>query len=281
MTAELFFIIGYVLFILVLWVIPFFRKILIEHKPELLGLSSVYIFLLADIKSSNTSLVIAGKNWDDLNSTLVVIGIILGIIGIILSSYNKSKLQTLANLTEELQETKMKLNDIQDEYFKLCSDNIKDFFKPFFSSANGNGRVSLYKHDENYFKLLGRAADNPEHRKRGLEKYPDSEGFIAKGWQNGTFEIHSIPIWKGNGSKYRSFIKINCNISDSRLNILTMKSRSFYVYRFNNHDSAKPHGIIVFEKLNETQIQTDIINGIFQTHSTQIISLLKSMKSLK
>lgn len=281
MTNDIFFLLGYVLCILILWLIPYFREILLRHKSELLGFSSGYIFLLADIKSSNKTTVVFNKTWEGLNTYLVCTGVLLGIISIFHSAYEKGKQRNLKVLSEELTNTKAILNKVKSEYYNLCSDSIKDIFKDFFATASGNGRVSLYKHDGNSFKLLGRAADNPEHSNRGLEIYPEDEGFIALGWQNGHFEIHDIPHWSGkSGANYRNFMKARCNINDDRLKKLTMRSRSFYVYRFNNSTAQKPYGIIVFEKLNENQIQTGTINTIFQTHETQIVSLLKSMKSL-
>ena len=281
MTEDVFFIFGYLLVILVLWLIPYIRKLFLHHKPELLGFSSGYIFLLADIKSSNETIVIFNKTWRELNTTLLIIGILLGLTSIALSAIEKSRLKKLEEVSEELEKTKVKLGRIKTEFYNLCSDSIKDIFSSFFVTTNGSGRVSLYKHDGNSFRLLGRAAENPEHNKRGLETYPDDKGFIAKGWQQGSFEVHNIPKWNGkNGAEYRNFMKANCAIDDERLRKLTMRSRSFYIHRFNNPNAQNPYGIIVFEKLNETQIETTLINTIFQTHSLQIVALLKSMKTL-
>ena len=281
MTEEVFYILGYLFVILILWLIPYLRTLFILHKPELLGFSSGYIFLLADIKSSEPETVIFSKTWKDLNSTLVVIGIILGLISIILSAYEKRKQGKLKEIKSELAATKEKLEKIKNEFYNLCSDIIKDIFKSFFATTGGNGRVSLYKHDGKCFKLLGRAADNPAHNNRGLETYSDTEGFIALGWEQGSFEIHGIPKWTGKkGHEYRRKMKENCQISDERLNKLTMKSRAFYVYRFNTQNAQNPYGIIVFEKMSESQIQTEMIEQIFISQESQIISLLKSMKSL-
>ncbi|NDC31224.1 MAG: hypothetical protein EBZ58_09875 [Bacteroidetes bacterium] len=281
MTEDVFFILGYLLLILILWLIPYIRTLLLHHKPEIFGFSSGYIFLLADIKSTNETIVIFSKTWKESNTTLVSIGVLFGLISIVLSAYEKSKLKKLKEVSEELNKSKTKLNKIKNEYYNLCSDSIKEIFKTFYATANGNGRVSLYKHDGNSFMLLGRATDNPDHNKTGLETYPDNEGFIALGWQQGAFEIHNIPKWTGKiGTEYRNFMKANCVISDERLKKLTMRSRSFYVYSFRNTNAQNPYGIIVFEKMSETQIQTELIDTIFQTHASQIITLLKSMKSL-
>ena len=231
MTTDIFFLLGYIFLILFLLVIP-------------------YIFLLADIKSDSTNIVMFNENWKDLNTPLIITGILIGLISISMSAFEKSKQQSHKTLSDELKVTKSKFEKVKEEYYNLCSDNIKDLFSDFFGLTNGNGRVSLYKHHGTHFTLLGRFSNNPVYSMRGLESYPDNEGFIAKGWQQQRFEIHTIPEWKGNG-------------------------RAFYIYRFDNHDASNPHGIIVFEQMNDIQIQTATIDTIFQTHGTQIISLLK------
>ncbi len=275
MTTDIFFLLGYIFLILFLLVIPLSRKILKEHTTELLTFSASYIFLLADIKSDSTNIVMFNENWKDLNTPLIITGILIGLISISMSAFEKSKQQSHKTLSDELKVTKSKFEKVKEEYYNLCSDNIKDLFSDFFGLTNGNGRVSLYKHHGTHFTLLGRFSNNPVYSMRGLESYPDNEGFIAKGWQQQRFEIHTIPEWKGNGSSYRSFMREKCNITDERLKKLTMKSRAFYIYRFDNHDASNPHGIIVFEQMNDIQIQTATIDTIFQTHGTQIISLLK------
>ncbi|CAN0323646.1 unnamed protein product [Phaeothamnion confervicola] len=281
MTVDIFFLIGYILLVLLIWAIPFFRNILSNYKPELFGFSAGYLFVLADIKSDNETKVLFEQTWKDLNTTLIVVGVALGLMGIILSAIEKGKQKTLSALNGQLTETKEKLEKVRHEYYSLCSDNIKEIFHQFFIESGGNGRISLYKHDGHSFTLLGRASDNPVHRKRGQEIYPDTEGFIAKGWQDGTYTINSIPAWVGkSGTDYRRFMRQNCDITDERLKKLTMRSRSFYIYRFNNNNADNPHGIIVFEKLSELPIQTAQINTAFQSHQTQLISLLKSMRSL-
>jgi hypothetical protein len=281
MSAEIFYIFGYLLFVLLLWTIPFFRKIFVEHKAELFTFSSGYIFLLADIKSNDESCkVILDMTWKELNPWLITVGIILGLISIIMTYLYKKRQQNIDSLTRALKVTQDKFNLIKQEYFKLCSDHIKEVFDDFFDQSNGCGRVSLYKHEGNSFKLLGRYSNNPIYNKAGREEYPDNEGFIAKGWENEHYQISGIPKWSGNGRKYSTFVKANCDIADNTLRTLPMKSCSFYIHRFNNDNAQNPHGIIVLEQLKSDVIPLVLINKILDEHEKQIIFLLKSMKSL-
>lgn len=281
MSIDIFFILGYLLLILFLWTIPFLRNVFINHKAELFTLSSGYIFLLADIKNGNSNLVIFNKSWNQINDLLIVIGLILAIVSIVMTFLEKENLQSYESVTTELLSVKNKFELVKKEYFKLCSDHIREIFNDFFTQSGGSGRVSLYKHEGETFKLLGRYSNNPTFNKPGRDVYHDDEGFIAKGWENETFEIYEIPKWTKNGSAWKSFIKAKCNISDDKLKRINMKSCSFYIYRFNNEDARNPHGIMVLEQIKNDQIPITVVEKILDDHEKQIISLMKSMKSLE
>jgi len=280
MTHEIWFIFGYALLILVAWLIRPVRDFLIPLKAELFAFSSMYVFVLADIKSSNSDIVFNDHTWEDLNTPLIVLGIVVGGTGFVWSGIERTKSRSVAQLERDLKESRRKEEKAKEDYFGLCSANIKSCFKEFFASTQGQGRVSLYRHSEDHFILVGREAQSPAHGKKGRARYPDNEGFISKGWANGRFVEHDIPVWRGNGSSYRAHMKRACNISDEVLSGLNMKSRSFYIHRFDNHDAGNPYGIIVFEKLDPSPISNTVIDPAFERHHDQIVALLKSMKSL-
>lgn len=269
----------YAFVILILWAIEHTRKILINSFPELIFAVSSFFLLMSDIKSSSEDKFVDGYSWKDLNLFFIILGSVMFFVGLIFSYKRNIKIEKLHSVEDDLHKEKQKNEMIKNEFFALCNNNIKDIFSDFYSSSNGNSRVSLYKHQGDKFVLLGRYSDNPAYSKSGLEQYNDDEGFIAKGWQSKIYEIHSIPQWKQNGSSYKSFMKINCKIDDIRLKGLTMKSRSFYVYRLDS-DTSNPYGVIVFEKMENSQINTNLIDNIFTHHKPQIINLLKSMKTI-
>lgn len=280
MTAEIWFFILPAFAVLIAWAIPAVRDVLKPIRAELLTFSGGYVWLLADIKADNETIVVFGYSWKQLNTLLIVAGIALGLGGLIWSAVTKYKRKTNAQLQAELEQAKRAEENIRNDYFKLCSTTIKYCFKEFFDSAGGQGRVSLYRHVEDHFVLVGREADNPMHGKKGRPKYPDNEGFIAKGWSNSPCTESGIPLWKGNGSSYRAHMKRACSITDEVLTKMNMHSRSFYIYRFNNSDAGNPYGVIVFEKMDPSPIPNTVIDPAFQRHHDQVVALLKSMKSL-
>lgn len=280
MTADIFFFIGYIFLILILFLIPFTKKIFEKNIAELCTITSGYLFLLADTKNGSDNKLINNLTWKDINSFLVIFGVILIILGVIINFLQKNKNLSFSQMQTDLQTTKDKLKNIQKEYFKLCSDNIRVIFEDFFAQTDGQGRVSIYKFDDNQFKLLGRYSNNPEFNRIGRGNYSSNEGFIAKGWQNGKFSIDSAPKWAANGKDYKDFMKRNCSITDSTLKKIRMKSRSFYIYRINNEDSRPPLGIIVFEQIKPQAINNTLIEGIISSHEAQLQFLVKSMKTI-
>lgn len=280
MTTDIFFFIGYIFLILILFIIPFTKKIFEKNIAELCTISSGYLFLLADTKNGSSKKIIFDLTWEDVNSLLVVFGVILIILGVIINFVQKNKNLSFSQMQTELQTTKDKLKNIQKEYFKLCSDNIRVIFEDFFAQTDGQGRVSIYKFDDTQFKLLGRYSNNPEFNKIGRGNYASNEGFIAMGWQNGKFSIDSAPKWVGNGKDYKDFMKLNCRITDTALRKIRMKSRSFYINRIKNEDSRPPLGIIVFEQIKPQTINQTLIENIILSHEAQLQFLIKSMKTI-
>lgn len=280
MTLEVFYILGFVITILIIWTIPNFRNIFKNYRPELLAFASAYFFLLCDIKNNDTTKVIFERTWKELNPLLIIIAIILGLIGIGMNIEQKKSQKNLETLNLENSKLENKLNEIKNEYFKVCSDIIKFMFIDFFNTSDGNGRVSIYKHQDENFILLGRYSKNPIYNKRGREVYSDKEGFISKGWENQEFTIFNSPRWIGNGRDYKSFMKNNCFITDETLKKLTMKSCSFFILRIENEDARNPLGVIVFEKISNSEININSIKETINNNKLQIETLIKSMKTI-
>lgn len=281
MSQDIFFFIVPVLLVLFLFAIPVTRKLLRNFITELVAACGGYVFTLADIKSESNNLLLFNYSWKELDDLLIIIAALLTIIAIFISAHEKRKRKEYSDLEKELDKCNQKMKRIKEEYFKLCSDTIKESFNSFYETTSGNGRVSIYKHNGSCFTLLGRYSNNPVYNSRGEEIYPDDEGFIAFGWQNQSFYIHSIPKWVGNGTDYKTYVKKHCRINEQRLKSLTMKSRSFYVQRVDSKDSSNPLGIVVFEKIDDTIISKLLVDQIFEIHEGRIFSLLKSMNTLE
>ena len=80
--------------------------------------------------------------------TIYTIGIVIVII-ILLFTLKKCNSTVLEKYKAD------QLEVLKKEYYKLCSDNLRIIFKSFFDLSNGSGRVSVYKYENDAFKLLG------------------------------------------------------------------------------------------------------------------------------
>ena len=265
---------------MLLYVLPKTKDFASKTTNEFIGITSAYLYLLADIKNESHKKVFFNLTWSDLNPYLVYGGIIVALTYLYLNYKNKNKYITDEILLANVNILEQKFESSKKEFFKLCSDIIKSDFVNFFTNSNNNGRISIYKYENEKFYLLGRYSSNPTYNKLSRKEYPENEGFIAKGWEIGTHSAYDIPTYRGKGRDWKKSIKNKCNISTSTLDKIRMKSCSFYVHRIENEDSRDPLGIIVAEQISSNEINKIDISQPLQKHSEVISSLIKSMKNL-
>lgn len=169
---------------------------------------------------------------------------------------NIKKSTKILDLESKLNEVVSETNELFNSYLKLIVRNLK------FSH---NERISVYKVYNNKFKLLGRSSPNPRLAKIGRKEYPIDKGFIAKGWEEGEFFIDDLPSVDASRTSLNNYIKAVNDIKEIDKEIvesISMKSRSFFVYRLNGYDS-NPKAIIVFESLNSKGfVKNDIIESL-------------------
>lgn len=275
------YLLGYVFLILFGLSYPKIRLIIQAKMAEVYSAFSTLCITLLSLMPDK--IFISDYTWKDSTIVLIVLSFITyGISFFILQSKDK-EFKTFKEVEKKLNVAENSNLKLREQYYSLCSEYIRDVFGEFFglTGGEGNSRVSLYKHKGESFKLLGRYSDNPMFNKRKETSYPEGSGFISYGWQNGSYGIHNIPAWKKNGSEYINYVKNVCDITVERLKDITMHSRSYYIFRFDNKEGdGKPYGIIVFERMSEKEIPKDFINIIISKHNKQIANLLKSMNAL-
>ncbi|MBF0598453.1 hypothetical protein [Faecalibacter rhinopitheci] len=280
MSTDIFFFVAYFFIILLLFIIKWTKDFAYKNLNEFIGVTSAYLYLLADIKNDSENKIIFDLNWKDLNNFLVYSGVILAFLYLYLNYKNKKNFVNDSLLLSENNELKESLKNSKREFYKLCSDIIRSTFTDFYFSSNGNGRISIYKYDNNSFTLLGRYCPNPLFNGPGRAHYAENEGLIAKGWQKDEFIEFNIPKYSKKGREWKRYMKSICNISDSSLETIKMKSCSFYIQRINNEDSRNPLGIIVVEMLNPEKIDDQYIKHQLELNKETISSLIKSMKTI-
>lgn len=267
-SLDIFYLILPLFLILILFAIESIRKVLLQHLPQIGFFISSYLFFLINQKKDNGTIVLF-YDWKTLNPYLIFIAVIVGLISIVYSSKEKNDLQ---KGNKEL---------MKRDFFKFCSDFLKISFKNFFQNSHGNGRVSMYLHKNNEFVLIGRYSNNPMFNVKSRSTYPDNEGLIARGWKEDICILHGIPEYRGKGQQYFSKVNSSHPISYETVKKLKMKSRSFYIKRINNEDSRLPHGIIVVEQMDSREINSELMDEIFENEETKFVLFFKGLKSFK
>ena len=253
---------------------------------------STVLLTCSGIFYNSNSILIGDITWKKGGIFILIIGIAVYLASFLFENKESENIKKIIEDNKALNQNnqalkrdniniEQKIEYIESDYYRLCSNILRNSFSQnFFDLTDNNGRISLYKHESDKFVLLGRYSNNPTYNEKGRGNYSSKEGFISLGWEKKEFKIDGIPEYTNKGSDYINHIRNNCNINSGTISKMRMRSRSYYVYRFDNEDSRKPLGIIVFEKLSSNSIDTDIINK--QEEIKDIISsLLKGMKNIK
>ena len=248
-------------------------------------LSEIFSFVgglgltIVDILSDSDKIFVSSYSWKDCWVYLFLFSAFFLLLGIILSVIRNKKTEGLKELQASNRSLQRKIDRIRKDYFRLCSDEVKLIFEDFFNYPDS--RISIYQHHDTYFTLLGRFSNNSKFNNNDGHLYPESEGFIAKGWQKNEFENQDAPIWERKGIKYKAYMKSICEISDKRLDLMKMKICSFYIKTINyTSTSENPDGIIVFERLQPKSIDVNYCKDKMRLKNTEILSFLRNMKSL-
>ncbi|WP_333865571.1 hypothetical protein [Sphingobacterium sp.] len=284
----------YIILVLVFFAIPKTSVYLKKNISKVLNVSATILFGCLGVFYDSDKKIYSEYTWKEYYIVVLVFGILLLISGLIFDIFegrvqkkiiaeNEALKIVIRTLEGQIQKGNSKNLSLQGEYYKLCSDFIRScFLTSFFEINDENSRISLYKNIEKRFVLLGRFSKNPKFNEKGRDSYPESEGFIALGWEKDSFEINNIPEFNSSkGRAYVNHIKSVCSIDHSIIYSLKMKSRSYLIIRINNEDSRKPLGIFVFERLVPDRINDTAIRESLSINEPAFASLLKGMKNLE
>jgi len=292
MNQFVFYILIYILIILFLWHTKWEKNLFSNKVSKIFSLTSTILLTFCGVLYSSDSAIILGETtWKDGGIFILLISILVYIISFIIEIHENKNYTLIETEKNELIKCRNKLkfdldnlikkhSDLNEDYYSLASNILKDTFQTnFFDYTNNNGRISLYKHENDNFVLVGRFSNNPDFNDKGRGTYSNKEGFIYLGWTNKEFKIYDIPEYNNKGIEYITYVRERCNISAKNLNGISMRSRSYYIYRFDNNDARKPLGIIVFETAHEAEIDTSLFMNLLENNNI-IIYLLKGLKNL-
>jgi hypothetical protein len=149
---------------------------------------------------------------------------------------------------------------LEDENIRLKNDNgaiaenILSLFEMVLHSLAvklnlneaGTERVSIYVHrsHDNSFVPFGRYSHNPQLKEKGRTRFPDSQGCIAKAWQEGWYFSRDFPEDRM-GNAYVDFMLQRYNIPRNATRKMKMKPLSICAKRINV--DTRPIAVIVIK----------------------------------
>lgn len=174
------------------------------------------------------------SSWYILTPTIVIF-----LVGFI----HATKFQmSYKQLKEKFEDLNQEREILQLELESVPERIVKSLFN--FFDFKYTERITLYRFDDTHFVPTGRYSKNKEYKKSGRTQYPKSEGFIGLAWATGEYEVNSLP--ESSRRKYYQAIRTHCNIDESTLRDMKMKSRAYYCVNLDD-EHGDPVAVIVFE----------------------------------
>lgn len=196
------------------------------------------------------------------NSSIFWIFITAAFLNALISIYSlcreKSATRMLADKDFEIEQLKSSISQHSDELSEIGNTITQLFDGMLYGLAQQLNtaqkdqiRITLYIHDQGTFSFIpcGRYSPNPRYQDPGRSFYPENQGCISKGWENGWHFDMSVPE---NGRRRILYHQKEYNMDNDVVDGLSMKSCLYAAKRL--HDSSGlPVAVIVVESINPTR----------------------------
>jgi hypothetical protein len=183
------------------------------------------------------------------------------------------------NLSNKIIQLENDIEELNSDFISLFNTQIAVIF--YKLSFGANERISIYKHENDKFIILGRYSSNPVYTKIREKIYPDNEGFIQLAWENesGEHYIDNIPEPKnGNIKDYLNVICSSCSINKERVKSMRMRSRNYYSKSLNDITGMKRNAIIVIESTDIQKLNREKISEILGEQEKNLTIFMDKMK---
>ncbi len=246
--------------------------------PALMTLSGVFLgYDISKLKLDEDShllyiskFVVSNLGW--VLSASIIVYVFIKVI----EATARPKLKKIENELEEYR-TKHKIiseqvRNLFDGYLYNLANRLE-----FGKESDNNERISLYIHDQNNtFIPCGRYSANPQYRKPSRTSYPDNEGCIARGWENGWHFDNKFPCPNSKKSKYGDYCSQKYNIPKNTTRDVKMKSRVYAVLSIKNN--GDPFGVLVVESTKEDRFIEDQIKPILQGQNDFLAETIRQLR---
>lgn len=183
----------------------------------------------------------------------------------------------------ELKDEVARLEDVISEARKTGISIIEMQLEEVSTQLNfGNSeRVSIYKHHDNNFIMLGRYSKSPIYNEPGRSIYGKGAGCIGQAFNEGESYLKDLPNPEIDPEGYENVLKKDWKIDKSITKKFTMKSRSLVAYAVESSVSPKKTiGVVVFESTEPDKLDKDEIKKLLgQPRYGLVCQLIESFKS--
>ena len=180
-------------------------------------------------------------------------------------SVEQSKLAVKnAELSEQLENAEEVIKNFGSDYFEIWNNRLRVLSEVL--GLDARDRISVYRHKNTSFTMVGRYAVLPELKKAGRSVYPVGQGVIGSAWTagNGRCVVQDMPDPIASLDEYCARSRDDWGIPPTVTRKLNMKSRSVAAFALNDHTNSTRNAIIVFESTEADRFDL----GQLETHVT-------------
>jgi hypothetical protein len=233
--------------------------------------------------STVTGALLGIKNWESVWTARILWGLFVLFVLLTLGGIGATLWRTRGwrSLEEELEALRSTLGRIQEIYTELFEGQLAIFSGRTLEFGHSE-RISVYRHEEEGFVIVGRYSANPEFSKKPGRVYPHHEGVIGKAWQEGYAEVDDLPDPESEPEEYFRCQQEDWGIERALVERFTMKSRNYVAFALKDPVFSEPIAVIVFESTEVGRLSLEELAwALTTTEGQRIVQFLISLRSIE
>ncbi|KXO74910.1 hypothetical protein [Brucella anthropi] len=191
--------------------------------------------------------------------------------------YYAFKERTISSLKKEITQTRDEISEVGNTIQQLFNGMLYGLAQQLEIAQEDQIRITLYIHDKGTFSFIpcGRYSPNPRYQDPGRPSYPENQGCIGKGWENGWHFDSAVPE---NGNKRKTYHAREYGMDGDVVDALAMKSCLYAAKRL--HDAAEaPVAVIVVEAIDSSRFEADNLRAILENIDRDYGRIIRTLRS--
>lgn len=186
---------------------------------------------------------------------------------------------TLKRLQADIEENSSQIAEIGNVIVILCDGLLLNLANKLSLTQGAQVRLSMYVHDSGHraFVPCGRYSRNPNFKNPGRTSYPDNQGCIKKGWDNGWHFDNQFPS-AAQPAKRREYALRNYGVPEAVTDAINMKSTLYAVKRLDNVE-GRAIAVLVVEALDSDCFQESDLRAIIEGSEHDYARIVHELKA--